>query len=183
MLSYYANRGIDVDEVVTYRFFFFFQAEDGIRDIGVTGVQTCALPIFALAGVDRRLGGRVGRPFQEEEPVVEAHGREGRGDPAPGVDEPGRVELHAERLQDVGGGALAREQGAAQLRQLFGIDGRTGEQDARLLEQLTQGAGGEAWQEVRARVVEVAQGLRNAGRRGRVRSELGLAGNGQRGVG
>src|SRR3712207_7726635 len=27
-------------------FFFFFQAEDGIRDIGVTRVQTCALPIF-----------------------------------------------------------------------------------------------------------------------------------------
>src|SRR5438445_4975831 len=26
-------------------FFFFFQAEDGIPDIGVTGVQTCALPI------------------------------------------------------------------------------------------------------------------------------------------
>src|SRR3712207_6993638 len=25
--------------------FFFFQAEDGIRDMGVTGVQTCALPI------------------------------------------------------------------------------------------------------------------------------------------
>src|SRR3712207_7613472 len=36
---------------------FFFQAEDGIRDIGVTGVQTCALPIYAeataLTGVDR----------------------------------------------------------------------------------------------------------------------------------
>ena len=33
---------------------FFFQAEDGIRDIGVTGVQTCALPIFAhiLTGED-----------------------------------------------------------------------------------------------------------------------------------
>src|SRR3712207_7733189 len=29
------------------RSFFFFQAEDGIRDIGVTGVQTCALPILA----------------------------------------------------------------------------------------------------------------------------------------
>src|SRR3712207_7569301 len=29
-------------------FFFFFQAEDGIRDIGVTGVQTCALPISIL---------------------------------------------------------------------------------------------------------------------------------------
>src|SRR3712207_1981704 len=30
---------------------FFFQAEDGIRDIGVTGVQTCALPIYV--DVDR----------------------------------------------------------------------------------------------------------------------------------
>src|SRR5438309_3254852 len=28
-------------------FFFFFQAEDGIRDGTVTGVQTCALPIFS----------------------------------------------------------------------------------------------------------------------------------------
>src|SRR2546428_1454331 len=27
-------------------YFFFFQAEDGIRDLIVTGVQTCALPIF-----------------------------------------------------------------------------------------------------------------------------------------
>src|SRR2546421_7739258 len=27
-------------------FFFFFQAEDGIRDLIVTGVQTCALPIY-----------------------------------------------------------------------------------------------------------------------------------------
>src|SRR5437016_6310416 len=30
-------------------FFFFFQAEDGIRDWSVTGVQTCALPIFTRA--------------------------------------------------------------------------------------------------------------------------------------
>src|SRR5688500_20306383 len=28
--------------------FFFFQAEDGIRDYKVTGVQTCALPIYFL---------------------------------------------------------------------------------------------------------------------------------------
>src|SRR5690554_7388139 len=34
---------------------FFFQAEDGIRDADVTGVQTCALPIFAPAS--GRLGG------------------------------------------------------------------------------------------------------------------------------
>src|SRR3712207_8036674 len=33
---------------------FFFQAEDGIRDIGVTGVQTCALPIFASSARPRK---------------------------------------------------------------------------------------------------------------------------------
>src|SRR5436309_6303103 len=32
-------------------FFFFFQAEDGIRDFHVTGVQTCALPIFPATSV------------------------------------------------------------------------------------------------------------------------------------
>src|SRR6267378_7402229 len=32
-----------------FLFFFFFQAEDGIRDLYVTGVQTCALPILATA--------------------------------------------------------------------------------------------------------------------------------------
>src|SRR2546427_9866190 len=30
---------------MSFVFFFFFQAEDGIRDLTVTGVQTCALPI------------------------------------------------------------------------------------------------------------------------------------------
>src|SRR5256885_5878630 len=30
--------------------FFFFQAEDGIRDYKVTGVQTCALPIYGGTG-------------------------------------------------------------------------------------------------------------------------------------
>src|SRR5690554_7141615 len=35
--------------------FFFFQAEDGIRDADVTGVQTCALPIFREHVTDRRL--------------------------------------------------------------------------------------------------------------------------------
>src|SRR2546427_6592090 len=37
-------------------FFFFFQAEDGIRDLTVTGVQTCALPIC----VQTAWGGRTG---------------------------------------------------------------------------------------------------------------------------
>src|SRR5215467_15619697 len=35
-------------------FFFFFQAEDGIRDYKVTGVQTCALPISVAAGTRKR---------------------------------------------------------------------------------------------------------------------------------
>src|SRR5258707_10890561 len=55
MLIYFKHR-IDLNkahlffctpEEVKFLFFFFFQAEDGIRDIGVTGVQTCALPISA----------------------------------------------------------------------------------------------------------------------------------------
>src|SRR2546429_1322443 len=37
-------------------FFFFFQAEDGIRDVAVTGVQTCALPIYLLRDRDAIFG-------------------------------------------------------------------------------------------------------------------------------
>src|SRR5688572_31695688 len=40
--------------------FFFFQAEDGIRDLTVTGVQTCALPIYLIeecAGLEERRHG------------------------------------------------------------------------------------------------------------------------------
>src|SRR2546430_9895210 len=36
--------------VVHSSLFFYFQAEDGIRDLTVTGVQTCALPICLLYG-------------------------------------------------------------------------------------------------------------------------------------
>src|SRR5690606_40987645 len=46
---------------VSCLYFFFLQAEDGIRDFHVTGVQTCALPIYdapALASAD--LGMAVG---------------------------------------------------------------------------------------------------------------------------
>src|SRR2546429_5838128 len=35
--------------------FFFFQAEDGIRDVAVTGVQTCALPIYWAPILQRKL--------------------------------------------------------------------------------------------------------------------------------
>src|SRR5699024_11967378 len=40
--------------------FFFFQAEDGIRDRNVTGVQTCALPIYRGSGRCRRYATHTG---------------------------------------------------------------------------------------------------------------------------
>src|SRR6266496_950434 len=48
-------------------FFFFFQAEDGIRDLYVTGVQTCALPIWIDSAV---IGGRVRVGVGLERPAV-----------------------------------------------------------------------------------------------------------------
>src|SRR5690606_40114626 len=45
-----------------YSYLFFFQAEDGIRDFHVTGVQTCALPIWTVAvheTLDLADGGRL----------------------------------------------------------------------------------------------------------------------------
>src|SRR2546430_16386672 len=58
--------------------FFFFQAEDGIRDLTVTGVQTCALPIFLkkVPGIGAILIGEgdlsqeLGYPRQYEHPEV-----------------------------------------------------------------------------------------------------------------
>src|SRR5207248_8863918 len=58
-------------------FFFFFQAEDGIRDRTVTGVQTCALPILLIS-----LGARTG--------LFEAAARE----PATNAKLAGRAGLH-----------------------------------------------------------------------------------------
>src|SRR2546427_1992542 len=40
--------------------FFFFQAEDGIRDLTVTGVQTCALPIWFSGTITVALGSNPG---------------------------------------------------------------------------------------------------------------------------
>src|ERR687897_563060 len=57
---------------VEYLVVFFFQAEDGIRDYKVTGVQTCALPISRHAG---------GVDVTEHDPP-----RSGRLDRGPGMD-------------------------------------------------------------------------------------------------
>src|SRR5258707_7084961 len=47
------SHGELIANVALSRLFFFFQAEDGIRDIGVTGVQTCALPISSVIAEGR----------------------------------------------------------------------------------------------------------------------------------
>src|SRR2546422_4754570 len=103
-------------------YFFFFQAEDGIRDVAVTGVQTCALPICADAPAHAELDALAPRPPD----VLEEHARRPRrrnredvvahvGPEAGEVDgEPGertrlRAELPAPRRHGVerrgGGGA------------------------------------------------------------------------------
>src|SRR5260370_20930958 len=70
-------------------FFFFFQAEDGIRDSSVTGVQTCALPIY-LVGEElheqqRAAGEQQGRMLQHMQPARQRH--------------PARSEEHTSELQ------------------------------------------------------------------------------------
>src|SRR2546430_8229944 len=52
-----ADRECTLDCVFTV---FFFQAEDGIRDLTVTGVQTCALPIYSVAGFLNSIRGATG---------------------------------------------------------------------------------------------------------------------------
>src|SRR2546422_3705054 len=82
-------------------FFFFFQAEDGIRDVAVTGVQTCALPISVRARTDcrspspaRRPGAarspRAGSPAARSLPPSGARCRSSRS---------GRSEEHTSELQ------------------------------------------------------------------------------------
>src|SRR5436305_11233497 len=52
-------------EVCAFFYFFFFQAEDGIRDADVTGVQTCALPISLGDAVTANSGEIAGEHVDE----------------------------------------------------------------------------------------------------------------------
>src|SRR5438552_8227459 len=59
-------------------YFFFFQAEDGIRADLVTGVQTCALPIYELSGRKRKfcdagLPAKLTQVLEAAAPVYRAH--------------------------------------------------------------------------------------------------------------
>src|SRR5207245_4271852 len=85
-------------------FFFFFQAEDGIRDATVTGVQTCALPI--LERLDRASG---------ELAVVDLPQRETRDRRGPSVTETRQLGQRA---------AVVGE--SLELDELDAVDGRRG---------------------------------------------------------
>src|SRR5262249_62300076 len=64
--------------------FFFFQAEDGIRDWSVTGVQTCALPIYPELG--ERVGPLGGDHLRLSPHLPRVRGRGGAGRPRQGRD-------------------------------------------------------------------------------------------------
>src|SRR2546430_10705279 len=66
-------------------YFFFFQAEDGIRDLTVTGVQTCALPIlrFLSGGAAQKAADRAkGIRLRKSRPVLVTEPRALFGPPA-----------------------------------------------------------------------------------------------------
>src|SRR5258707_10680431 len=69
------------------RALFFFQAEDGIRDIGVTGVQTCALPISGHVA-ESLVSGTAATVTQATAPVVNGAATTVTQATAPVVDAP-----------------------------------------------------------------------------------------------
>src|SRR2546422_3991995 len=75
-------------------FFFFFQAEDGIRDVAVTGVQTCALPI----STEREQTTQNRLPAAEEGSRTD-HNAEVRGAAAAHAERWQRSEEHTSELQ------------------------------------------------------------------------------------
>src|SRR5699024_11599598 len=72
-------------------FLFFFQAEDGIRDRNVTGAQTCALPILAIALKAAADGANVAIAAKTDRPHPKL---------------PGTIHTAAEEVEAAGGRAL-----------------------------------------------------------------------------
>src|SRR2546430_5020161 len=92
-----------VSYVYSVNYFFFFQAEDGIRDLTVTGVQTCALPICPQ---DAARGGAFASVARLAGPVVHRHDHESRPAPADGL-----VAGAGDRARHVLGGSEERRVG------------------------------------------------------------------------
>src|SRR5688500_20046443 len=80
--------------------FFFFQAEDGIRDYKVTGVQTCALPIYEQA--PDRPGGGGGGAAGAGGPLRLLEGDDQDQEEAHGYDEAGEELGHAALQVEIG---------------------------------------------------------------------------------
>src|SRR2546421_1737201 len=75
--------------------FFFFQAEDGIRDLIVTGVQTCALPISPLGSRRRDPGDRARHLRRYPAGQSRGHVRRLRGEPQHGGRREGERDGHS----------------------------------------------------------------------------------------
>src|SRR6266481_4320764 len=91
------------------RYFFFFQAEDGIRDGTVTGVQTCALPIWRGTLLHARLRALVDPPSNCRHYPSMLRRRAPSGRPRGWA---------SESVWDLRGGAAMSEQGVSR-RELF----------------------------------------------------------------
>src|SRR5687768_5862970 len=117
-------------------FFFFFQAEDGIRDVAVTGVQTCALPIwpqrraFRPPAFRRSAAGPPARPARSDHSpagrLLQRGRRDHRHQPA---DAPGAIDAPEEEMigwgiPDAGAAdaAAGLHPGSREVALLAGID-------------------------------------------------------------
>src|SRR2546427_11388700 len=94
---------------------FFFQAEDGIRDLTVTGVQTCALPISidqGSAGAAERLLAQVSLRYVDADQILLERARQTMDRRVAGPRTAARVE---EILQPIVGGQVRADIAAAHL--------------------------------------------------------------------
>src|SRR5690606_40789656 len=100
------SRGLVTSLTELLSHIFFFQAEDGIRDFHVTGVQTCALPIWARGPASRTRGpapgpagpNPTGRPATPKETATP--------DRAPDAPEIGRASRRATRADSAVGASV-----------------------------------------------------------------------------
>src|SRR5690349_22814193 len=89
-----------------FLFFFFFQAEDGIRDLYVTGVQTCALPISRTIRGAKRL---IGRMVNAEEIAAYTRAAPVRIVAAPNGDAWLRIDAERRSPQEIGRASCRKE--------------------------------------------------------------------------